>query len=184
MDGVEKRHNKHSVCIIGAGRVGSTIAFALILKRPLIRNISLVDIDDRVLGELEDLKDEKALLWRKSLNLRNGFDPNAETFIITAGSARKKPEDTHDFEGNYRIVLEYAEKIGKTKPMLIVTNPAERITEELKKLGYNVFHMGEKLDKARKERSGDSEAVANQIIKLKGHTAFGVTTEVLKYFGV
>ncbi|MFC1845646.1 hypothetical protein ACFLX2_00800 [Candidatus Dependentiae bacterium] len=83
------RHSK--VAVIGAGAVGSTTAYALMLRN-IVAEIMLVDIDkERCKGEVFDLSD--ALSFSDTSQIRATTTDEAKTadiIIITAGVAQKK----------------------------------------------------------------------------------------------
>jgi len=96
---------KHSkIAIIGAGIVGSTTAYALVLKK-IAAEIILVDINEtRCHGEILDLSD--AISFNGASQVRSGTAQDAaqaDIIIIAAGKAQKP--------GQTRIELLTANKI-------------------------------------------------------------------------
>lgn len=162
---------KTKLAIIGAGRVGSTIANNILYnKPPHLREITLMDIDERRrLGELWDLIDAKNMLeqnvvFSKTLS-------KSDVVIITAGHSR----GIRSQEGkNTLIVLNIALDIVKYCPkakVYVATNPHEKLYKYLKELGINAFELGNRLHKIRKYHTG------KDIIAKKGYTNWGVGAE-------
>jgi hypothetical protein len=168
-----------NICIIGAGRVGSLIAWGIIQKG-LAEKVNLHDCDeDMLLGQSEDLKD--AAEQKGGVSVEIGFTTYADLYIITAGKARKSSKDRHDFRANYKLVRKYADTIGQAKPILKVTNPVDKIASRLQLEGFNAFPMGVMLDAARSSRGRDPDTVAGFILDKKGYTCYGIATEVIKW---
>jgi len=125
------RHTK--VAIIGAGAVGSTTAYALILKG-IAAEIMLIDIDEkRCTGEILDLSD--ALPFSESSKVLKGTIADARTadiIIICAGVAQKPDQSRLDLtKTNKKIVtsiIKDLQPIGKNTIVMIVTNPVDVMT--------------------------------------------------------
>ncbi|CAG8471639.1 27113_t:CDS:2 [Racocetra persica] len=149
--------NGSRVAIIGAGSVGASIAFALLLQK-ISSEILLVDIvAETVEGQVLDLSDANFI---SSTQVRSGSFQEAgqcDIVVITAGAKQKSGESRVELiERNYKI-LDYV--IGSMKPLnpniilLIVANPVDiltRIAQKLSGLPENqVFGSGTFLDSAR-----------------------------------
>ena len=150
---------KHSkIAIIGAGSVGSTTAYALLLKK-LTAEIILVDIDEvRCRGEILDLSD--ALSFGGTTNIRAGNAQDAaqaDIIIITAGKAQTPGQTRPELlEANKPILSHIFFTIKPINPqaiIIIVTNPLDALTslaQTLSGLPQNqVFGTGTFLDTLR-----------------------------------
>jgi len=149
------KHKK--IAIIGAGTVGSTTAYALILKN-IIAEVILVDIDEkRCLGEILDLSD---VLFCSASQVRSGTAQDAaqaDIIIITAG-ARQKPGKTRIelISTNRSIVsaiLEQIRPINLHAIIIMVTNPVDILTLDAQQFSglprNQVFGSGTFLDTQR-----------------------------------
>lgn len=124
---------KRKVSIIGTGYVGSTIAYALMLKE-LAREIVLIDINKKsAKGEALDIK--HGIPYMGSAIIYDGDYSDCsdnDLIIITAGRNRKTNESRLEMaEDNIRIVNNVVNQLSKyyTKGIiLIVTNPVDIIT--------------------------------------------------------
>ncbi|CAG8449461.1 12046_t:CDS:10, partial [Cetraspora pellucida] len=149
--------NGSRVAIIGAGSVGASIAFALLLQK-ISSEILLVDIvSETVEGQVLDLSDANFI---SSTQVRGGTFQEAgqcDIVVITAGAKQKSGESRVELiERNYKI-LDYV--IGSMKPfnpdiiLLIVANPVDVLTQIAQKLSglpeKQVFGSGTFLDSAR-----------------------------------
>jgi malate dehydrogenase len=148
------------ISIIGAGAVGSTLAFN-ILSRLNLKELVLVDISGGLAeGIALDLEDT-----RKFLNFSTYIKgtpkithiKNSDIVVITAGVARKEGMTRLDLlKINAKIAKELSGKIKKLSPfsiVIVVTNPLDFITyivtKETKFSRHRVFGMGSGLDTAR-----------------------------------
>ncbi|CAG8712616.1 15861_t:CDS:2, partial [Dentiscutata heterogama] len=115
------------VAIIGAGSVGSSIAFALLLQK-ISSEILLIDVvPEAVEGQVLDLSDANFI---SSTQVRGGTFQEAgqcDIVVITAGAKQKSGETRVELiERNYKILDNV---IGSMKPfnpniiLLIVANP-------------------------------------------------------------
>lgn len=150
---------KHSkIAIIGAGIVGSTTAYALILKK-LTAEIILVDINEtRCHGEILDLSD--AISFNGTALVRAGTAHDAaqaDIIIIAAGKAQKPGDTRRDLlETNKAIIADIftaIKPINSQAIVIMVTNPLDPLTllaQSLSGLPYNqVFGTGTFLDALR-----------------------------------
>jgi len=180
------------VTIFGTGNVGSQIAYQLIISG---YSVDLIDTDSKALfGQYNDLLQAKEIADHPYTELTCPLVPReSDIYIIAAGSKVEHGNDRNLlFKKNSVIVEEIAKIIAKVRNedsmTLMVTNP----TTELAKLALdhipNVLPVGNMLDNARlrlSKVSGSHEKpdINNQyelVKNNKGHTCFGVTTEVIK----
>lgn len=166
------------VQIIGAGEVGSTIAFGLLFT-DITDDIVLVDIDKKKLkSQHEDLKRARNFTGKRfiSIAIRNKPCPTADVHIITAGHRRDNDEtDQSLYERNISIVDEIISKLYSGR-VIIVTNPAEMISNALA-IGNSrrlyLLHAGDRCD--------NSGYTGKSIMEGKnGVTNFGIAMEVIE----
>lgn len=124
---------KHSsIAIIGAGSVGTTTAYTLMLKN-IVPEILLIDIDkERCLGEVKDLAD--ALPYTQISAIKAATFKQARTaniIIITAGQRQKKGQRRSELlNANATIILDIIKKllpIPKDTIVIMVTNPVDTL---------------------------------------------------------
>jgi len=150
---------KHSkIAIIGAGSVGSTTAYALVLKN-IAAEIILVDIDEiRCHGEILDLSDALAFDGASKISSGTAADAaQADIIIIAAGKAQKPGETRLDLlHTNQKIITDIFTTIKPINPaaiIIMVTNPVDLLTtlaQSLSGLPRNqVFGAGTFLDTLR-----------------------------------
>lgn len=148
------------VAIIGAGNVGSTTAYALMLNGA-VSEIALIDAQkEKAEGEVFDLSDcmqfvphVTKLVAGSSYELVQG----ADVVIIAAGSRQKSGESRTDLlETNVKVFKEIIPAIvsyNKDCILLVVTNPLDVLTYVAWKLSNfsscRVFGTGTVLDTAR-----------------------------------
>ncbi|KAJ1977342.1 hypothetical protein H4R35_002338 [Dimargaris xerosporica] len=145
------------LAIIGAGSVGSTIAYACILRRLPVQ-ILLNDIDQkRVEGEVLDLSDATFLSNTTVAAAQAQEVGQCDIIVITAG-AKQRPGESRAalIERNYQImksVLEGIKPIRSDAKLLVVANPVEILCHLAQKLSglpqSQVFGSGTVLDSAR-----------------------------------
>ncbi len=144
--------------IIGAGMVGSTYAYALLISG-LVSEIIIIDQNhDRLLGEVMDLN--HGVSFVRPVIVRPGDYRDCQTadlIVITAGAAQKVGETRIDLvHRNVEIFKEIIPKVvaSETKAVLLIaTNPVDVMTYVALKLsGYSknkVIGSGTVLDTAR-----------------------------------
>lgn len=150
---------KHSkIAIIGIGNVGSTIAYALMLKN-IVAEIILVDPNQsRCQGEFLDLSD--ALLFSSTSMLSIGTlsqAAQADIIIITAGVPQNPGQSRIDLlKTNIAItdqIIDGLKPLNSNAIILVITNPVDLITYHIQKkqiLPLNqVFGSGTLLDTLR-----------------------------------
>lgn len=150
---------KHSkIAIIGAGFVGSTTAYALLLQ-DIAAEIILVDINEiRCRGEILDLSD--ALSFDGTSQIKSGTSDDAaqaDIIIIAAGKPQKANESRVELlAANTKIINEVFKKIKPINPeaiIIVVTNPVDLITYQIQQIAglpqNQVFGSGTFLDTQR-----------------------------------
>ncbi len=146
------------VCIIGAGAVGATIAFAISMKQ-LCSELVLIDVNqDKALGEALDIS--HGLPFLGQMNIHNGdYDEvkDADVIIITAGIPRKPGETRIDLaKKNVKLAHVITDSIMKyynKGVILVVSNPCDvvtyKVTEWTGLPSTKVIGSGTNLDSAR-----------------------------------
>ncbi|KAF9936466.1 hypothetical protein BGZ67_002367 [Mortierella alpina] len=158
------------MAIIGAGSVGSSIAFAC-LMRSVVSELLINDFNAKVCqGQVLDLQDAAFV---SSTKVRVGTPKEcgqADIIVITAG-ARQKPNETRDElvvrnEDILRSVLDGLQPIKPSAILVLVANPVNILTCMAQKLSglppHQVIGTGTYLDSIRfrvamKERLAVSE---------------------------
>ncbi len=146
------------IAIIGAGAVGTTTAYALMLS-DVAAEIMLVDINEvRCRGEILDLSD--ALSFYEASKIRGGTAQDARDahIIIIAAGARQEPDQDRLelLKTNKRIitsVIESLKPINKEAIIIMISNPLDLLTlhaQEIADLPRNqIFGTGTYLDSKR-----------------------------------
>ncbi|MFO8052544.1 MAG: L-lactate dehydrogenase [Candidatus Omnitrophota bacterium] len=149
---------ENKISIIGAGAVGSTFAFRLMLSG-LVKEIVLVDKDiKRAEGQIMDLN--HGLMFASPANIyASDFSgiKNSNIVVVTAGAKQKPGQSRLDLvQKNTDIFKSILPQIAKHAPeaiILIVTNPVDILTYvALKILKYpeeKIFGSGTVLDTSR-----------------------------------
>lgn len=122
-----------NVAIVGTGMVGTSIAYALIMKG-LVQNLGLINRSpERAEGEAMDLK--HCLPFVSPVNIRaGGFElcKDAQVVVITAGATQAEGETRLDLCGkNARIIKDIVQDILEHNPapiILVVSNPVDVLT--------------------------------------------------------
>lgn len=125
---------KHSkIAIIGAGRVGTTTAYALMLNNAA-SEIILVDCDqERCEGEILDLADVLAFSAATTINKGTYKDAaQADIIIISAGRAQQPGESrTELIKTNAAVIQSIMTELQPINPqaiVLVITNPVDLMT--------------------------------------------------------
>ena len=149
---------KPKIAIIGAGKVGSTFAFSLMISG-LAREIVLIDKNESLaIGECMDLNHGISFVHPTKI-YAGGYEgcKDADIVVITAG-ANQKPDQTRTdlVHKNVEIFKEIIPSITRyttTAILLVVTNPVDILTYVTLKLsGFSsnkVIGSGTVLDTAR-----------------------------------
>ncbi|QNO13275.1 malate dehydrogenase [Alkalicella caledoniensis] len=146
------------ISIIGCGRVGTTTAYAMMLKG-LAREIVLVDVNtDRSKGEQLDLLHGTAelanvdVIWGDYSRISG-----SDIVVITAGIPRKPGESRLDLAAkNINVIRDIGERVLANAPdalVLMVSNPVDVMTHLVQKVfgerKNQVFGLGNVLDLLR-----------------------------------
>ena len=121
------------VAIVGAGYVGSSIAYALALK-DVAREIVMIDINhEKTDGEAKDIRHGLPGIGTADLYAGDYSDcADCDLIIITAGRGRKPGETRLDLTNeNVRImrsVIESIQKFYTRGVLLIISNPVDVLT--------------------------------------------------------
>lgn len=121
------------IAILGAGRVGTAVAFSLILRN-LAREIVLVSRDHkRAEGEAADLHHAAALLGGARVHASLIDDAKDCDIVILAASAPETQNSNRlsHFGANSAICQELIPRIAKASPnaiIIVLTNPVDAIT--------------------------------------------------------
>jgi L-lactate dehydrogenase len=121
------------VAIIGAGHVGATLAYTLLL-RDVASRVSLIDVNpEKALGETLDLAHGASYL--DNIDIRaEGFEgvEDADIVVITAGRGRQPGESRLDLaRGNVRVLEEILAGIEphyRGAVVIVVSNPVDILT--------------------------------------------------------
>lgn len=149
---------RSKVAIVGAGNVGSTFAFSLMISG-LVREIVLIDRDEqRAGGECMDLNHGASFVHPVNIYAA-GYDGcrGADAVVITAGVKQKPGETRIDLaQRNAEIFKDIIPQITRHSGeaiLLVVTNPMDILTcLTLKILGFpqnKVLGSGTVLDSSR-----------------------------------
>lgn len=181
---------KHSkIAIIGAGFVGSTTAYALMLKS-IVAEIILIDINEaRCYGELLDLSDSLFYNGTSLIRIGNADDASqADIIIIAAGIPQKKGQSRSElYNVNLEIVqsvLKAIQPINQNAVLIMVTNPLDALTYYAQKhaglSNGRVFGTGTFLDTHRlrgllaKKYNVSEQSVHAYILGEHGDSQFAV----------
>ncbi|MFO7966990.1 MAG: malate dehydrogenase [Archaeoglobaceae archaeon] len=143
---------------VGAGRIGSTSAFACLLRMD-VDEIALVDVfEDVAVGEAMDLSHAAAALGICP-RIEGGTDytllEGSDIVVVSAGMARKPGMTRLDLAvKNAGIIRDIAENLRDVDTnILVVSNPMDLMTyimwKESGKTRKQVFGMGNLLDTSR-----------------------------------
>ncbi len=147
-----------NIGIIGAGGVGSTAAFALMM-RGIARNVVLIDQNiDRAAAEAEDIAHSTPFAYANKIKAGNYSDlTNSDVIIITAGANQKPGQTRNDLLAtNVKIFEDIIPQIKEYAPnaiLIIASNPVDVMTSVAIRLsGFSpdkVFGSGTVLDTSR-----------------------------------
>ena len=122
------------VAVVGAGHVGATFAYALLLSG-LASEIVLVDADrDRAEGEAMDIGhavpfSPPARVWAGDISETAG----AALTVVTAGAGQRPGETRLDLAGrNAAVMRDVAARVARHNPdglLLVATNPVDVLTQ-------------------------------------------------------
>jgi len=149
---------KPKIAIVGAGNVGSTFAFSLMISG-LAREIVLIDKNESLaIGECMDLNHGLSFAHPTKIYAA-GFEgcADADIVVITAGANQKPNETRTDLVNKnvaiFKDIVPAVAKYAKDSILLVVTNPVDILTYVTLKLsGFpsnRVIGSGTVLDTAR-----------------------------------
>ena len=149
---------KTRIAVVGTGMVGSSFAYAAMIKG-LAAEIIMIDVnEEREEGEVMDLR--HGLIGTETGNVSGGhFEDcqNVDVIVITAGVAQKPGETRLDLvkknTGIMKNIIKMMGKLRKDTVVIIVSNPVDILTYIAKKtikLPENqIFGSGTSLDTSR-----------------------------------
>lgn len=151
-------YHAQKIAVIGAGAVGATTAYTLMLKN-LAAQVVLIDVNiQKQEGEVMDIDDVLSFVETGSIRSGNFKDAtDADIIVLTAGAAQKPGETRLDLVNKNKAITESIFKeIGKLKStaiVLVVANPVDILTHLVQKISgldnKQVFGSGTSLDTAR-----------------------------------
>jgi L-lactate dehydrogenase len=151
--------SKFKVGIVGCGRVGSTIAYTLLLEGTVTELVLFGRDLDKVTGEQLDLEHGLGALDYVAIKATDNYEDLKECgiIIVTAGVSQKPGETRLDlFKTNKTIVEEIMGQVNKVAPeaiVLMVTNPLDALVfaanKFLPKNSGRIFGSGTLLDTLR-----------------------------------
>lgn len=146
------------IVIIGAGLVGSTFAYSLMING-LVSEIVMLDVNqERLEGEVMDLNHGIAFVRPVRVRIGTYADcKDADLIVITAGSNQKPGETRIDLLTRnteiFRSIIDQIKASGSKSIILVATNPVDIMTFVTYKLsGFpsdRVIGSGTVLDSAR-----------------------------------
>ncbi|MGM0502893.1 MAG: L-lactate dehydrogenase [Bacillota bacterium] len=153
-----RKNEKHKVAIIGAGSVGATTAYALMVQG-IASEIVLIDINkDKAEGEAMDLMHGASFVDPVEIYAGDYSNcENADIIIITAG-AKQTPEETRlDLVKKntdiFKQIIPNITRYNEEAILLVVTNPVDiltYVTLKISNLSKNqVIGSGTVLDSSR-----------------------------------
>jgi L-lactate dehydrogenase len=159
---MEEKNMSSKIVIIGAGNVGTSIAYAAMI-RGSVRNISIIDLDPKKTeGEVADLN--HGLAYVQPIQITRGTYRDcatADVVVITAGARQVPNESRLELIGKNVVILksiinqikEVLIPNHKSPILLIVSNPVDILTYFASKFsGFpssRVIGSGTVLDSAR-----------------------------------
>jgi malate/lactate dehydrogenase len=160
------------VMVVGVGRLGSQVAFmVLITFKP--QKLILYDVKD-LSGDILDLQHACRGLEIKT-EITEKREP-CDFIIIAAGAARSEKIKTHDelFKINVPLIKNIINNLNKciesNTKIIVMTNPVEKITELVKGL-LPENHVGNPERILMKMRS--NKDLGWEIVSTKGYSNFG-----------
>lgn len=147
------------ITIIGAGSVGSTIAYTLAMDNDSASEIVLIDINkEKVMGEVMDIA--QGTFFRDPVSIVAGeYEDarNSDIVIITSGIARKPGQTRIELtQTNVNILKQITPQITAVAPnaiYIIVSNPVDIMTYVFTKISgipeNRIIGSGTMLDTAR-----------------------------------
>lgn len=149
----------HKLAIIGAGSVGSTLAYAC-LMRGVARNVVLYDID-RAKVEAEALDISHGIQFMPMGTIQGSSDieicRDADVVVVTAGAKQKPGQSRMDLAGAtiglMEKIIPQVQKVAPNAVIVMVTNPVDVVTHAALKISglpaNQLFGSGTVLDSSR-----------------------------------
>jgi len=146
------------IAVVGTGMVGSSFAYAAMIKG-LAAELILIDVsEEREMGEVMDLT--HGLIGTETGNVIGGdFEDcqDVDIVVITAGAAQKPGETRLDLVNkNVKILKSIIKKMGRLRPdtvVILVSNPVDILSyvarNKIKLPKGQVFGTGTLLDTSR-----------------------------------
>jgi L-lactate dehydrogenase len=124
---------KNKVTIIGAGMVGSTVGYSLVLQ-DIVDEIALIDLnEDLVRAQVMDLQHSVPFVGRTDIKVGTYDDcADSDVVVITCGAAQKPGESRLDLvQKNAGIIKNVVPAVFEKNPnaiLVMVTNPVDVLT--------------------------------------------------------
>lgn len=153
-----KKSSQTKIAVVGTGMVGSSFAYAAMIKG-LAAELILIDVsEEREMGEVMDLS--HGLIGTETGNVKGGDFKDCrdvDVVVITAGVAQKPGETRLDLvKKNAKILRGIIKKMGRLRKdtvVIVVSNPVDVLTHLASKLiklpKGQVFGSGTSLDTSR-----------------------------------
>lgn len=149
---------KSKITIVGAGYVGSTIAYA-VMNQGFASRISLIDIDkEKAEGEAMDLNHGAPFVKPVKVT-GGGYEEckNSDVVVITAGASQQPEESRMDLVNKnteiFKDIIPQITEHTEEAKILVVTNPVDILTYVAEKLSDlptgHVLGSGTVLDTSR-----------------------------------
>ncbi len=147
------------IAVVGTGMVGSSFAYAAMIKGLAAELILLDASEEREMGEVMDLR--HGLIGTETGSIKGGDFKDCrdvDVIVVTAGAAQKPGETRLDLVNkNVKILKSIIKKMGKLRPdtvVIIVSNPVDILAyvarETIKQPNRGqVFGTGTSLDTSR-----------------------------------
>lgn len=138
------KHTK--IAIIGAGNVGSTIAYACMLQN-IGAEITLTDINnDFCLGQVIDLQDVLAFSHTSQIACSSFKDAGQSDIIIICGGAKQATDQkrTDLIQTNQKVIHHIFEQIKPIRSdaiIIMVTNPVDIMTLYAQRISNHPTHL-------------------------------------------
>lgn len=125
---------KNKVTIIGAGMVGSTVAYSLVLQE-IVNEIALIDLnEDLARSQVMDLQHSIPFIGHTAVKVGTYDDcTDSAVVVITCGAAQKPGETRLDLvQKNAAIIKNVVPAVFEKNPdtiIVMVTNPVDILTQ-------------------------------------------------------
>jgi len=169
---------QYRIQIIGMGKMGSAIAYSLMLTKPnlhLILTEFHADHKKEAYAEYLDLK-PVAISTDNFVEMAPYIDRTADAYVLTAGVPRRHSKESKAglAEQNIQIALKVCKDIPRRKPIFVVSNPPVQIARALREADWRkVIALRQCTDTLReltfRERATEANAF---VLDNKGHTCW------------